>query len=334
MTSLTEDLLETEAYPEKTSRVEMIQTHISYVFLTDRFVYKVKKPVNFGFLDFTTLEKRKYYCDQELVLNRRLSPDVYLDVLPICEEKGRLGFWSNGEIRDYAVKMIRLPMEKLMKRLLQTGKLDEVMVSRVAKKIAVFHHAAENSPEIEKYGKISTIKFNTDENFLQTEKFIGKTISPIQFDTLKHYTNTFYEEKCDVITGRIKDKKIKDCHGDLHMEHILITDDDIKIFDCIEFNERFRYSDTAADIAFLAMDLDYHGRKDLAEKLMHHYIKQSGDMRVMDVLTFYKVYRAYVRGKVISFRLDDPAIPNEEKEKATLTAKNYFNLAYSYIRGK
>jgi hypothetical protein len=327
------DLLDVEAYPEPTSKVELIQTHISFVFLTDRFVYKIKKPVNFGFLDFTTLEKRKYYCEQELMLNRRLSPDVYLDVLPLYEINGKLRLWGKGEIRDYAVKMRRLPMEKLMRRLLQEGKLKREMIDRVAKKIASFHSIAESSPEIEKYGEISAIKYNTDENFKQTERYIGKTISQSQYNAIRHYTNNFYEEKGDLIIGRIRDGKIKDCHGDLHMEHICITDD-IIIFDCIEFNKRFRYSDTAADIAFLAMDLDYHGREDLSKKLMHYYARHSKDEGVMDVLPFYKVYRAYVRGKVISFKLDDPAITKEEREKAIVAAKNYFNLAYSYVRGE
>jgi hypothetical protein len=327
------DLLDANAYPEPTKKVELIQTHISFVFLTDRFVYKIKKPVNFGFLDFTTLEKRKYYCEQELILNRRLSPDIYLDVVPVHEVKGKLRLGNKGEIRDYAVKMKRLPMEKLMKKLLLEGKLTDEMMEKVAKKIALFHNSAESSPEIEKYGEIAAIKYNTDENFQQTERYISRTITGEQYYALKHYTNAFYEEKRDVIASRIRDGKIKDCHGDLHMEHICITDDVI-VFDCIEFNERFRYSDTAADIAFLAMDLDFHGRRDLSGKLMHYYVKHSKDERIMDVLTFYKVYRAYVRGKVLSFRLDDPNISKEEKEKAAATAKQYFELAYSYIRGE
>lgn len=331
--SLVEDLLNPEAYPEKIQSVELVQTHISFVFLTERFVYKVKKPVNFGFLDFTTLEKRKYYCEQELILNRRLSPEVYIDVVSVVERKGRHWLWGEGKIVDYAVKMKRLPMERLMKNLLLNGELEEEMLDRVAEKIAKFHKNAERSPEIDRYGQIETIKFNTDENFQQTEKYIGKTITQKQFEELKEYTDNFYRTKAELINRRIKDGRIRDCHGDLHMEHICIMEDDIVIFDCIEFNERFRYSDTAADIAFLAMDLDYYGRRDYSDKLMEFYVEHSDDREVMEMLTFYKIYRAWVRGKVASFKLDDPSISEEEKKEATAIAKRYFELAYSYLNG-
>jgi hypothetical protein len=333
MTYLVKDLLEPAAYPHDVKEVELVQTHISYVFLTDRYVYKIKKPVNFGFLDFTTLEKRKYYCEQELKLNRRLSPDVYIGVLPVVEKNGKASLKGNGKIIDYAVKMKRLPVDRLMKTLLQRGELTEKMLDRVAEKIAEFHSSAETSDEIKKYGEIETIKFNTDENFQQTERFINKTISQLQYDVLKNYTNKFYEEKRDVIVERIKNGRIRDCHGDLHMEHICITDEDIIIFDCIEFNERFRYSDTAADIAFLAMDLDFYGRRDISDRMMECYVKHSEDYGVMEMLDFYKVYRAYVRGKVISFKLDDVSIAESEKNEAINTARKYFKLAYSYVKG-
>ncbi|MFP3909108.1 MAG: phosphotransferase [Archaeoglobaceae archaeon] len=332
MPSIVEDLQEPEAYPEEVSEVELIQTHISFVFITDKLVYKVKKPVNFGFLDFSTLEKRKYYCEQEIKLNSRLSPQYYLDVVPVVERDGRLKFWGEGELVDYAVKMKKLPMDRQMKYLLQKEELTDEMLDRVAQKIAAFHNEAETSLEIEKFGELSAIKYNTDENFEQTEKYIGKTISKEQFETLKSYTDKFYEENEELIHSRMRDKRIRDCHGDLHMEHVLITDDDVVIFDCIEFNDRFRYSDIAADIAFLAMDLDYYGRSDLSHKLIEYYSTHSGDDKVKDMITFYKVYRAYVRGKVISFKLDDPHISQEEKDEAAGNAQKYFDLAHSYIR--
>lgn len=332
MPSIVEDLQEPEAYPEEVSEVELVQTHISFVFLTDKLVYKVKKPVNFGFLDFSTLEKRKYYCEQEVKLNSRLSPEYYLDVIPVVERNGKLRFWGEGELVDYAVRMKKLPMDRQMKYLLQKGELTDEMLDRVAQKIAVFHNEAETSPEIENFGELSAVKYNTDENFEQTEKYIGKTISKEQFESLKSYTDEFYQQNEGLIQSRIEDKRIRDCHGDLHMEHILITNDDVVVFDCIEFNDRFRYSDTAADIAFLAMDLDYYGRGDLSNKLIEYYSKHSGDEKVKDMIIFYKIYRAYVRGKVISFKLDDPHISQEEKDKAAKDAHKYFELAHSYIR--
>lgn len=325
------ELLRPEAYPEPTKKVDLIQTHISFIFITDKFVYKVKKPVDFGFLDFATLEKRKYHCEQELLLNRRLSPNVYLSVQPVTEDNGRLYIGGKGRIIDYAVKMEKLPMDKLMLKLLKENKLTPSMVVEVAKKIAEFHEQAETSAEIAKFGKVGLIKKNTDENFEQTKKYIGKTITEDQFNEIKKYTNAFYENKAAVFKERILENRIKDCHGDMHMEHICVTKPVI-IFDCIEFNKRFRYSDTAADIAFLAMDLDFNKRHDLSEVLMEAYIKHSGDENVLKTLDFYKIYRAYVRGKVIGFMLGDGSVPEKDKELAAERAKKYFELAYSYIK--
>lgn len=328
---LDKELLELSAYPEQTKKVELVQTHISLVFITDNFVYKVKKPVNFGFLDFSSLEKRKYYCQQEVMLNKRLSPEIYLSVVPVVDKNGRFVFGEEGNIVDYAVKMERIPTDRIMSRLLKENKLTEQMIEAVGEKIAGFHKSAETSSETSKFGEIAVIKTNTDENFEQTEKYVGVTIARHQFEMIKNYTNNFYQSKHKIFNKRIADSKIKDCHGDLHMEHICIVDK-IIIFDCIEFNERFRYSDTAADIAFLAMDLDYHGRKDLSNILINSYIKFSGDDSLPDMLDFYKIYRAYVRGKVISFKLDDPFVLPRDKELAGKNAKKYFKLAEYYVK--
>jgi aminoglycoside phosphotransferase family enzyme len=330
---ISKDLMDPNAYPEPTKKVDLIQTHISFIFITDDLVYKVKKPVDFGFLDFTTLDKRLFYCQAEVELNKRLSPDVYLGVLPITDESDRLVVNGKGEVVEYTVKMKKIPMDRLMKKLLKEGRVIPEMVDKVAEKIASFHEEAQSSDEIAKFGSLETIKFNTDENFQQTESFIGKTISKAQFDLLKDYTNNFYKNNDHVIEKRIEEDKIKDCHGDLHLEHICIADP-IIIFDCIEFNERFRYSDTAADIAFLAMDLDFQGRKDLSKVLMDSYVKHSDDEGVLDMLNFYKIYRAYVRGKVIGFQLGDPHISQEDKEKARKLAQSYFELAASYTKGE
>lgn len=325
------DLLQPSAYPERTEKVELIQTHVSFVFLTDTYVYKVKKPVNFGFLDFSTLEKRLYYCNQEILLNRRLSPDIYLDIVPVTDEGDRLVFDGRGPAVDYAVKMKRLPMETLMENLLKENKLTPEMIERVGKKIAEFHASAAVPPEGGGFGTLEVVKTNTAENFRQTEKYIGITISKEQFDLIRKFTEEFYATKSDRIAKRVAEKRIKDCNGDLHMEHICIGDT-ITIFDCIEFNERFRYSDTASDIAFLAMDLEFHDQYALERVLIDSYLKYSGDTGILNMLTFYKIYRAYVRGKVLSFLLDDEHITQEEKESAIQRARKYFNLAAAYVQ--
>lgn len=329
--SIVNDLKRPEAYPEPTKNVEMLQTHISYIFITDDHVYKIKKPVNFGFLDFSTLDKRHYYCQKEIELNKRHSPEVYLGVVNITDEGDKLVVDGKGEIIDYGVKMRKIPMDMLMIRLLEEGKLTNEMVKRVAKKIADFHEDAATSSEIDKFGGIKVIKTNTDENFEQTKNYIGKSITKTQFESIKNHTNAFYKTKKQVIKNRIAEHRIRDCHGDLHMQHVCLTEP-IIIFDCIEFNDRFRYSDTAADIAFLAMDLDFHGRADLSKMLIDAYVQYSSDDHIYDTLTFYKIYRAYVRGKVISFQLDDPHIPDNEKKNALETAKKYFALAFDYVK--
>lgn len=330
MKPMHEALMEEKAYPHKIESVDFKQTHISYVYITDSFVYKVKKPVNFGFLDFSTLEKRKFYCDQEVILNKRLSPHIYLGTVPVTKENDSFVFNGAGEAIDYAVKMKLIDESLMIRHYLNNNTLTPEIIDNVAKAIAEFHKNAETSEEIKEFGTIKTVKHNTDENFDQTVGYIGKSITQGQWDAIKAHTNNYFENKAHLFENRIKNNFIRDCHGDLHLDHICITDP-ITIFDCIEFNKRFRFSDVTADIAFLAMDLDFNNREDLTELLMKSYIKHSQDSEIMDLLTFYKIYRAYVRGKVISFQLDDPSISQEKKEEAAALASKYFTLAKKYV---
>lgn len=325
------DLLDPGAYPDPTDGVFLVQTHISMVFIADDFVYKLKKPVDFGFLDFTSLEKRRHFCHQEVRLNKRLAEDVYLGVLPVMFDgtSHKIG-GDKGEVVEYAVKMRRIPTDCLMSVLFEQDTLRNHHLESIARILARFHAGAEQSSEIDRYGMPDLFKVNTDENFEQTRKYIGTTISEEDFRDLLEWTDGFYHQNLSLFSARKGDKKIRDCHGDLHMEHICFTERPA-IIDCIEFNDRFRYSDTIADIAFLLMDLEYHGGTLPAEYLWSCYSKESGDTGMDDLLVFYKVYRAYVRGKVISFQLDDVNIVKEEKDKAAEAASKYFKLAKSYL---
>ncbi|MBW1998046.1 MAG: phosphotransferase [Deltaproteobacteria bacterium] len=330
MSSLVRDLQDPRFLPDRTTGVTLIQTHISLVFVGDEFVYKVKKPVNFGFLDFSTLEKRHHFCIQELRLNRRLCRGIYLDVLPVIfdGEHHRIGR-GGGQVVDYAVRMKRIPEEMLMKSLFQEGRLSEDHLDRLADVLACFHREADSSPEIEGFGRPERVKVNTDENFEQTRKYIGKTIDRHDFDALFDWTEAFFRQNEEVFHDRISKGRVRDCHGDLHMEHVCFSDP-ICIFDCVEFIDRFRYTDTLCDIAFLLMDMEYHGGEALAEYLWNHYALATGDRGTESLLTFYKVYRAYVRGKVNSFQLDDDRIGQEAKGRAAESARKYFKLALSY----
>ena len=322
-------LLEPGVYPEPTDNVELVQTQMSFVLLAGGYVYKTKKPVNLGYLDYTTLDKRRFYCQREVELNRRLCPDTYLGVVTINNHQGCYAISGEGEVVEYAVKMRRLPQELMMDVLLAENKVSPEMIVRLAKKVATFHKQAETGGEINKFGGLETIVHNTEENFSQTEKYFGRAISSRQYQKIREYTRSFIKDNAALFQKRVKEGYIRNCHGDLHTAHICFKNG-ICIYDCIEFNDRFRYGDVASEVAFLAMDLDRHGRADLSCSFVDSYIASSRDEGLKKLLKFYKCYRAYIRGKVACFKLDDPYISDEERAKTLEDATGYFDLAYSY----
>jgi hypothetical protein len=325
-----EALMKPEAYDEEPGKIELTQTHISFVFLTRNFVYKVKKAIDLGFLDFTTLEKRRFFCEKEIDLNRRLCEGMYLEVVPI-NRSNIIKIKGEGETVEYAVKMKRMPQEKMMNKLLEENKVDGKLIDRIAKIIAEFHSKAETNKRISKFGSLAIIETNWKENFEQTREFIGKTISMKDFKFIRERINDFMKRNVSLFEKRMAESRVRDCHGDIHSGNIFVTDR-IYIFDAIEFNERFRYSDVVSDIAFLAMDLDFKERTDLSNFFVERYLKYSGDQELAKLLPFYKCYRAYVRGKVVSFKLKDPSVDSEEKGAATKEAKAYFKLASTYAK--
>ena len=224
-------LLKPETFGKEVKKVRLIQTHTSWVFLTGKYAYKIKKPVFFGFLDYTTLDARKFFCEEELRLNRRLSPEIYLAVVPIIErtmksdrvtEKINLG--GKGKVIDYAVKMKELPQEDLMTELLKQDNISYATADEIAKIIARFHQSAETDATINQFGSIETVKFNWDENFAQTAAFIGKTISAVTFRLIKKSVNKFMAVNLALFNKRINEQRIKQCHGDLHSKNIFVAD--------------------------------------------------------------------------------------------------------------
>ncbi len=326
-----ENLKKPSVYGSNVESVKLLQTHISYVVLTGRYAYKIKKPVNFGFLDFSNLERRKFFCEEELRLNRRLCPEIYIGVVPITESNGDLKINGDGKIIDYAVKMIEFPQEKIMRNiLLKHDDVDVEIFDKISSILVDFYKKNISSEEIRRYGSVESIKYNTDENFEQIEEFIDISISREYYDFIKNITNSFLETKKGFFEKRVKNGFIKDCHGDLHTGNIVIDNDRICIFDCIEFNKRFRYGDVASDIGFLAMDLDFLGYPYRSGYLVEKYVEKSNDSNVFDVLNFYKCYRAFVRGKVNSFRLNEKNLSQNEKKEILTICKKYFDLAYYY----
>lgn len=327
--------LKKESFPNKPENVEIIQTHISYVFIADELVYKIKKPVNFGFLDFTTLELRKHFSEKEVELNRRLCPDIYLGVVPISEKEGSYKLESSENVVEYAVKMKKLPIDGMMEKLIREGSLTKEHIDLIVDILVPFFKNARTGEGVNEYGSIETVSFNTEENFTQTAGYVGKALNRWRYGEIVEWTRMFLRENKALFESRISGGFIREGHGDLYSANICFDDlSRVYIFDCIEFNERFRCGDVASDIAFLSMDLDFYGLRELSEYFVNSYVENSGDRDLLKVLNFYKCYRAYVRGKIGCFTSDDPGLSEEERRQALEKARKYFDLAYIYAEGK
>lgn len=323
-------LLNPNSYPHRPRRVRLVQTHSSLVFIAPPFVFKVKKPVNFGFLNFSTLERRRHFCEREVVLNRRLCPKMYLGVVPISTKAGRFLFGEGDEVVEYAVKMRKLSERYFLDKLVQRGAVQPADLDRIAATLKQFYQTQHPTAEVEAWGQIDRLRISTDENFRQTESFIGRTLSNPAFEAIRSYTDQFYKRQAVLFASRIREKWIRDCHGDLHLEHIHLTPRALSIYDCIEFNDRFRYVDVANDIAFLAMDLDYESRPDLARHFVAKMAAALDDDGLLALMNFYKCYRAYVRGKVESLHSVAHAAPEAERQASAERARRYFRLALQY----
>ncbi len=320
-------------YPHRVEQVEFTQTHISSVFLTGEKVYKLKKPVDFGFLDFTSLEKRERFCREELRLNRRLAPSIYLGVEPITLKDGRLELGGDGEVVDWVVVMRQMDPDRMGPRLLERGEVTKAHIDGLVELLVPFYRQAATGPGIDELGKIEAIKFNTDENFTQTEGYVSVCLSRTRFNEIRDFTNDFLNQRADLFERRIAEGRIRECHGDLHLGNICF-EDEIVIFDAIEFNQRFRCMDVAGDLAFLAMDLDFHGLSELSRHLIATYVERSGDRELAEIIPFYQCYYAYVRGKIHSFTFDDENVRGEAKAANLELARRYFELSHRYAAGK
>ncbi|MEW6748468.1 MAG: hypothetical protein AB1295_02060 [Candidatus Micrarchaeota archaeon] len=306
------ELLAVEGY-------ELIETHISWVLIGQSHVYKVKRPVKFSFLDFSTLEKRKHFCEEELRLNRRLAPEVYLDVVPITRDRGKLAFGGSGAPEDYAVEMVRLDQSKMMDRLLLRGGIDVHGIRKLAGKVAAFHKEAELMPE---YGSPDTVwsqiaDLGSFRGPIEEAAGLGTTV-----DEVLEGCSGFIAKNRELIESRRSRGMVRDCHGDLHSGNVFFYDG-IKIIDCIEFSKDFRCVDVVSDMAFMAMDLDYAGREDLSDAFVKEYVRLSGDPGVSKLLDFYKCYRANVRAKIAAIEWGGGA-KSEER------IRRYLALAHTY----
>lgn len=322
-------LLEPAAYPHPAAEVRLVQTHISYVFLAGDYVYKFKKPVDFGFLDFTSLEKRKYFCEQELVLNQRLCPTLYLGLVTV-NESGGLTLNGPGPAVEYGVKMKRMPEDRMMGEIIKANRLTPAMLESIVDTLVPFYDKADGAEK--QFGTAQAVAVNVLENFSQTQGFVGgEALSRKQFELISGYANDFLKNEA-LFQQRIDSGRIRDCHGDLYSANICLAEQ-VYIYDCIEFNQRFRYCDVASDVAFLAMDLDFHGLGELSTHFIDHFRKAAHDDGLLVVLNFYKCYRAYVRGKIGLFTAHAPEVDNATKAQCLAQAARYFRLAETYATG-
>ena len=325
-------MLEPEMYPHRPAEVHLVQTHISYVLLAGGEVYKIKKPVRFSFLDFSTLERRRHFCEEEVRLNRRLARDVYRGVASIRRDASgyHLGPEDAPDAVEFAVHMRRLPEDRCLDRLLDRGEVTPEMIDRIAARLAEFHRDADAGPEIATNGDPDLIGKQMDEDFAEVARFHGDTISERDDEAIQAFCHGFLRDNANMLRGRQAAGRIRDCHGDLHAEHVCFPDGDLIIFDCIEFNPKFRHRDVASEVGFLSMDLDYHGHHELAAHLLGRYAAYAADPDLPRVVPFYQCYLAYIRGKVDSLKSVEEDVEPVERGEARRSAQRHFALAYRY----
>ncbi|MDF2642560.1 MAG: hypothetical protein K0R45_1833 [Pseudomonas sp.] len=308
---------------------QVIETHISWVLLTGPYVYKFKKPVNFGFLDFTSLESRGHFCKEELRLNQRLTEDLYLEVIPVTGSVDAPQLGGSGEVIEYALKMRQFPQDGLLSTLQANGELTTAHIDQLARQIADFHLEAPRVNADNVLGSPDSVMAPVLQNFEQIRPFLSEAADLAQLAALQAWAESSFERLKPLLAQRKAEGFIRECHGDIHLGNATLIDGKVVLFDCIEFNEPFRMTDVYADIGFLAMDLEDRGLKSLSRRLVSQYLEVTGDYQGLEVLNFYKAYRAMVRAKVALFSLSADA---DGVQRATTLRqyRNYANLAESY----
>ena len=336
--ALSEELRRPEAYGPGVAEVGFLQTHVSWLFFAGERVYKVKKPVDLGFLDFTTLDRRRFFCSEEVRLNRRLAPDAYLGVVPIRRgPDGRLRVDGGsepvaGEVVEWAVEMVRLPEAGMLANLLASGVIDNQMTNDLVALLSAFHREAATGEGIDDHGGPETVRRNLEENFRQTRAFVDDpgALTAAQHAFLEARGGGFLDANEGLLERRVQEGRIREGHGDLHAGNICFTDAGIVAYDCIEFEPRFRCGDVANDLAFLAMDLDQRGYPAFATWIVKRYATVTDDAELRGLVGFYKTYRAVVRGKVTALAALDPGIDADARAGLRRESMRYFQLACSY----
>lgn len=324
-------LLTPERYDHPVARVELVETHISWVLLAGEYAYKIKKPVDLGFLDFSTLPKRRHFCEEELRLNRRLAPQIYLGIVAITGSADDPRVGAGGEPIEYAVKMRRFAQEAQLDRVLARGELEPAHIDALADELARFHGEIAVAGPGMPFGEPNAVYAPMHENFEQIRPRVDATLhAPLV--RLEQWTQAAHKRLALVLSARKRDGFIRECHGDAHLANMALLDSAVVLFDCLEFNENLRWIDVMSELAFAAMDLDDRGRPDFGWRLLNRYLEQTGDYAGLQVLRFYQVYRALVRAKVAAIRFSQPGLTAAERARAVGTYEGYVELAERYTR--
>jgi aminoglycoside phosphotransferase family enzyme/predicted kinase len=344
-------LLDPAAYPDpRPADVELRQTHISYVLLAGERVYKIKKPVALGFLDYSTPRRRAYYCRREVELNRRFAPAVYVGVEPITRQRGAVRLGGSGRVLERAVVMRRLPAAGMLTELLATGAATPGLLAHIARRVAACHTTAASGPRVARYGVPGAVRRSVESNLARCAPFVGRTLPAAAYRHLRTWTAAFLRAHRGLLRRRVLEGRIRDAHGDLHAASICVVSGpawrqgslvawtpadppEVVLFDCIEFSARLRCTDVAAEVAFLAMDLDHYGRADLRDAFIAAYVAASGDVELPVLLPFYQSYRATVRGLVASIAADEGSFDAAGRAAQRALARSYFDLAYHAYAG-
>lgn len=334
--TLIQALLSPTSYPHPVSNLRLLETHISWVLLTGEFAYKIKKPVNFGFLDFSTLSKRRHWCEEELRLNSRFSTGLYLAVVAITGSEDAPRVAGTGDILDYAVKMRQFDQDDLLEALAGNGALGMDDIKALAKKLAEFHlsQAARLADNTSDFGTVATIAGAVEENFRQIAPSITSAEARSVLEDLQAWSMRQLAELQDVFAMRRTQGFVRECHGDLHLRNIARLDGEITFFDCIEFNPQFSWIDVQSELAFLLMDMEQKQPRSLSNRLLNVYLEYTGDYQGLEVLQFYKVYRALVRAKVTVLKVKGGNLSSAEEDEVWQEYAAYIELAQSYCQPK
>lgn len=318
-------------YDHPAPEIRLLETHISWVLLTGLFAYKIKKPTNLGFLDFSTLEKRRHYCTEELRLNRRLAPQLYLDVVPITGTATAPVLNGSGETIEYAVKMSQFPQAARLDHVLARGELSLEHIDLLTQALGEFHARAGRAGDKQAFGSPEQVYGPVHENFEQIRPHLGSD-DRAQLRRLEIWSELSFAELKNTFAERKRQGFIRECHGDAHLANMAWLDKRVVFFDCLEFNENLRWIDVISELAFVVMDLDDRGRSDLARRALNGYLESTGDYAGLKLLRFYHVYRALVRAKVACIRLTQNDLSAEEKQRVRKEYLGYTELAERYTQ--